>query len=100
MQIRGQEKKRRGWLTGETKSSEGVQGVDGELAPVMNGSDGVVDGVQQTTAVSNPWLVMTIASRGNDEVWLEELTASGGVNGEVLRRKFVRPSVRKSARGR
>jgi hypothetical protein len=100
MQIRGQEKKRRGWLTGETKSGEGVQGDDGELAPVMNGGDGVVDGVQQMTAVSNPWLVMTIASRGNDEVRLEELTASGGVNGEVLRRKFVRPSVRKSARRR
>jgi hypothetical protein len=82
------------------KTSEGVQRVDGELAPVMNGGDGVVDGVQQTTAVSNLWLVTTIASRGDDEVRLEELTALGGVNGEVLRRKFVRPSVRKSARGR
>jgi hypothetical protein len=33
-------------------------------------------------------------------VRLEATTASGGVNGEVLRRKFVRLSVRKSARGR
>jgi hypothetical protein len=74
--------------------------VDGGLAPVMNGGDGVVDDVQQTTAVSNPWSSTTSASRGDGDVRLEATTASGGVNGEVLRRKFVRPSVRKGARGR
>jgi hypothetical protein len=48
-------------------SGEGVQRVDGELAPVMNDGDGVVDGVQRTTAISNPWSSTTCASRGDDE---------------------------------
>jgi hypothetical protein len=48
-------------------SGEGVQRVDGELAPVMNGGDGVVDGVQQTTAISNLWSSTTCASRGDGE---------------------------------
>jgi hypothetical protein len=74
--------------------------VDGELAPVMNIGDGVVDDVLQTTVTSNPWSATSISSSNGDEVRLETTTASGGINGEVLRRKFVRPSVRKSARGR
>jgi hypothetical protein len=36
-------------------SGEGVQMVDGELAPVMNGGEKVVYRVQQTTAISNMW---------------------------------------------
>jgi hypothetical protein len=74
--------------------------VDGGELLVMNVGDGVVDDVQQTTATSNPWSSMTGASRGDSERWLESTAASGGVNGEVLRRKFVRPWVRKSAQGR
>jgi hypothetical protein len=41
----GRKRREGGWLTGETKSGEGVQRFDGELSPVMNGRDGVVDGV-------------------------------------------------------
>jgi hypothetical protein len=63
----GRKRRRGGWLTGETKSGEGVQRVDGGLAPVMNGGDGVVDGVQQTTTVSNLWSAMTCASQGDSE---------------------------------
>jgi hypothetical protein len=47
------------------KSGEDVQGVDGELAPVMNVGDGVVDDAQRMTATSNPWSSMTGASRGD-----------------------------------
>jgi hypothetical protein len=48
-------------------SGEDVQRFDGELAPVMNGGDGVVDGVQQTTVISNLWSSSTCASRGDGE---------------------------------
>jgi hypothetical protein len=41
-------------LTGETKSGEVVQVVDGELAPVTDVGDEVADVVQQTMAISNP----------------------------------------------
>jgi hypothetical protein len=74
--------------------------VDGGAIPMMNDGDGVVDDVQQTTATSNLWSSTTGTSLGDGEVRLEATAASGGVNGEVLRRKFVQPSVRKSARGR
>jgi hypothetical protein len=50
--------------------------VDGELAPVTNVGDGVVDNVQQMTVTSNPWSLMTGASRGDGEVRLEATTAS------------------------
>jgi hypothetical protein len=48
-------------------SGEDVQRVDGELAPVMNGGDGVVDGVQQMTAILILWSLSTSASRGDGE---------------------------------
>jgi hypothetical protein len=48
-------------------SGEDVQRVDGELALVMNDSDGVVDSVQQTTAILNLWSSSTCASRGDGE---------------------------------
>jgi hypothetical protein len=51
----------------------------------------MADVIQQTTGVSNPWSLTSISSSNGDEVRLETTTASGGVNGEVLRRKFVRP---------
>jgi hypothetical protein len=50
--------------------------VDGGMIPMMNGSEEVVYDVQKRTAASNPWSVMTIASRGDDEVRLEATTAS------------------------
>jgi hypothetical protein len=50
-------------LTGETKSGEVVQVVDGELAPVMDVGDGVVDGIERKTAISNSWSARTCASR-------------------------------------
>jgi hypothetical protein len=74
--------------------------VDGELAPVMIFGDGVVDGVLQMMETLNPWSSMAGVSLDDGDVRLETTAASGGVNIEVLRRKFVRPSVRKSARGR
>jgi hypothetical protein len=49
--------------------------VDGGLAPVMNGGDGVVDDVQQTTAVSNPWSSTTGTSLDDGDVRLEATTA-------------------------
>jgi hypothetical protein len=42
--------------------------VDGELAPMMNVGDGVVDGVLQTTETLNPWLSTTDTSLGDGEV--------------------------------
>jgi hypothetical protein len=74
--------------------------VDGGAIPMKNVGDGVVDGVQQTTVTLNLWSSMAGASLDDGDVRLEATAASGGVNGEVLRRKFVWPSVRKSARGR
>jgi hypothetical protein len=56
--------------------------VDGELAPVTNVGDGVVDDVQQMTVTSNPWSLMTGASRGDGEVRLEA-TAASVVVGEL-----------------
>jgi hypothetical protein len=50
--------------------------VDGELAPVTDVSDGVADGVQQTTAISKSWSVRTCASRGDGEARLETTAAS------------------------
>jgi hypothetical protein len=49
--------------------------VDGELAPVPNVGDGVVDGVLQATETSNPWSSTTGASRGDGEVRLEATAA-------------------------
>jgi hypothetical protein len=49
------------------KSGEGVQRVDDELAPVMNGGDGVVDGVQKGTVTLISLSAMTFASRGDGE---------------------------------
>jgi hypothetical protein len=46
-------------LTGETRSGEVVQVVDGELAPVTDVGDEVADEVQQTTAISNLWSART-----------------------------------------
>jgi hypothetical protein len=63
-------------LTGETKSGEVVQVVDGELALVTDVGDGVADEVQQTTAISNPWSLMTGASRGDGDARLESTAAS------------------------
>jgi hypothetical protein len=63
-------------LTGETKSGEVVQVVDGELAPVTDVGDGVADEVQQTTAILNPWSLMTGASRGDGDARLESTAAS------------------------
>jgi hypothetical protein len=51
----------------------------------------MADVIQQTTGVSNPWSVTSISSSNGDEVRLETTTASGGINGDVLWRKFVRP---------
>jgi hypothetical protein len=75
-------------LTGETKSGEVVQVVDGELALVTDVGDGVADGVERTTAISNSWSAMTCASRG-DGVALLETTAASVVVGvlEILREK-------------
>jgi hypothetical protein len=56
--------------------------VDGGVIPMMNGGDGVVDGVQQTTATSNMWSSTTDASRGDGEWWLEA-TAASVVVGEL-----------------
>jgi hypothetical protein len=50
--------------------------VDSGVIPMMNDGDGVVDGVQQTTATSNLWSSTTGASRGDGEVRLEATTAS------------------------
>jgi hypothetical protein len=50
--------------------------VDGELAPVMNVSDGVVDGVLQTTETLNPWLSTTGTSLGDGDARLEATAAS------------------------
>jgi hypothetical protein len=63
-------------LTGETKSGEVVQAVDGELAPVTDVGDGVADKVQQMTAIPNPWSLMTGASRGDGDARLESTAAS------------------------
>jgi hypothetical protein len=56
--------------------------VDGGMISMMNGGDGVVDGVQQTTATSNLWSSTTDASRGDGEWWLEA-TAASVVVGEL-----------------
>jgi hypothetical protein len=58
--------------------------VDGELAPVTNVGDGVVDGVLQTTVTSNPWSSTTGTSLGDGdgEVRLEA-TAASVVVGEL-----------------
>jgi hypothetical protein len=63
-------------LTGETRSGEVIQVVDGELAPVTDVGDGVADEVQQTTAISNPWSLTTGASRGDGDARLESTAAS------------------------
>jgi hypothetical protein len=59
-----------------------VQVVDGELAPVMNVGDGVVDGVLQMTETSNPWSSTTGTSLGDGEV-RPEATAASVVVGEL-----------------
>jgi hypothetical protein len=69
-------------LTGETRSGEDVQVVDGELAPVTNDGDGGVDGVLWTTANPNPWSLMTGAARGDGDARLES-TASSVIVGEL-----------------
>jgi hypothetical protein len=75
-------------LTGETRSGEVVQVVDGELAPVTDVGDGVADEVQQTTAISNSWSARTCASRGDGEARLETTAASVIVGVlELLREK-------------
>jgi hypothetical protein len=62
--------------------------VDGGELLVINGSEEYADGVQQTTATSNPWSSTTGASRGDDERWLESTAASVVVGGlEKLREK-------------
>jgi hypothetical protein len=53
--------------------------VDGELAPVMIVSDGVVDDVLQATVISNLWSATSISSSNGDEVRLETTTASAVV---------------------
>jgi hypothetical protein len=63
-------------LTGETRSGEVIQVVDGELALVTDVGDGVADEVQQTTAISNPWSARTCASRGDGDARLETTAAS------------------------
>jgi hypothetical protein len=63
-------------LTGETRSGEVVQVVDGELAPVTDVGNGVADEVQQTTVISNPWSLTTGASRGDGDARLESTAAS------------------------
>jgi hypothetical protein len=63
-------------LTGETKSGEVVQVVDGELAPVTDVGDGVVGGVLRTMANPNPWSLTTGASRGDGDARLESTAAS------------------------
>jgi hypothetical protein len=84
----GRKEKDQGRLTGETKSGEDVRGVDGELAPMMNVGDGVVDDAQRTMATSNPWSSTTGASRGDGEGWLETTAASVVIGGlEKLREK-------------
>jgi hypothetical protein len=75
-------------LTGETRSGEVVQVVDGELASVTDVGDGVADEVQQTMANSNPWSLMTGASRGDGDAWLESTVASVIIGElEILREK-------------
>jgi hypothetical protein len=54
----------------------------------MNGGDGVVDGVQRMTVVSNLRSLTTGASRGDGGRWLESTAASVVVGGlEKLREK-------------
>jgi hypothetical protein len=62
--------------------------VDGELAPVTDVGDGVADEVQQTTAIPNPWSLMTGASRDDGDARLES-TAASVIDGEleILREK-------------
>jgi hypothetical protein len=75
-------------LTGETRSGEVVQVVDGELAPVTDVGDEVADEVQQTTAISNSWSARTCASRGDGVARLETTAASVIVGVlEILREK-------------
>jgi hypothetical protein len=75
-------------LTGETRSGEVIQVVDSELAPVTDVGDGVADEVQHTTVISNPWLLMTGASRGDGDARLESTAASVIVGElEILREK-------------
>jgi hypothetical protein len=63
-------------LTGVKKSGEGALELDGGEVSVTNGGEEVVDAMQTTTAVSNPWSVMACASRGEDKRRLEMMAGS------------------------
>jgi hypothetical protein len=52
--------------------------VDGRL-PVVNGGEEEVDEMRVTTAMSNPWSVMSNSYRGEVGAWLEMAAASGGL---------------------
>jgi hypothetical protein len=67
-----EKKGRERWLTGETKSGEGVQKVDGELTPVVG--DGVedMDAIQKGSASSKTWSASLISSYVEIEERLEE----------------------------
>jgi hypothetical protein len=53
------------------------QRVDAGDVLVVSGEDGVVDGVQGVTAMSNAWPSSSIASRTGAEGWLETCRAAG-----------------------
>jgi hypothetical protein len=77
MQIRWLEMERNsGEAHRRDKSSEVVQVVDGELAPVTDVGDGVADGVEQTMAILNSWSARICASRGDGVARLETTAAS------------------------
>jgi hypothetical protein len=97
---RAADEKEQGRLTGETKSGEDVQGVNGELAPVMNVGDGVVDDAQRTTVTSNLWSLMAGASRGDDEGWLEATAASVVIGGLEKLREKARQAINRCYRER
>jgi hypothetical protein len=74
---RKDKKERERWLTGETKFGEGVQKVDGELAPVVGDSEEDTDVMQKGSASSKTWLASPISSCVKIEEWLEETAVSG-----------------------
>jgi hypothetical protein len=65
-------------------SGEDVQEVDGELVLASGDGDEIANAMQTAMVVSNPWLMMTCASRGKDERRLETTAGSVIFSGAFL----------------
>jgi hypothetical protein len=93
-------KKGRRWISPARRDpARAALVLDGGVIPVMNGGDGVVDGVQQGTAKSAVRSKLRFASCSGAESSLEMAAASGVVVEEVRGSPGSNEMLRRCARG-